>query len=142
MMDEGGRLMKYMLIHCVDESAWSDPATPRPAGLPAYADWFREMDGRGVLLHGHRLSDVSDATSVRIRDRELLVSDGPFAETKEQVGGYDVIDCSDLDEAIEIASKHRAPGTGPSRSARSPGNTARTSAEATPGPVTSSRWAS
>jgi hypothetical protein len=95
-----------MLIHCVDESAWSDPATPRPAGLPAYADWLREMEGRGVLLHGHRLSDVSDATSVRIRDRELLVSDGPFAETKEQVGGYDVIDCSDLDEAIEIASKH------------------------------------
>jgi len=98
--------MRYMLIHCVDESAWSDPATPGPAGLPAYADWFREMEGRGVLLHGHRLSDVSDATSVRIRDRELLVSDGPFAETKEQVGGYDVIDCSDLDEAIEIASKH------------------------------------
>ncbi len=83
--------MRYMLIHCIDESAWSDPATPRPAGLPAYADWFREMDGRGVLLHGHRLRDVSD---------------GPFAETKEQVGGYDVIDCSDLDEAIEIASKH------------------------------------
>ena len=59
-----------------------------------------------MLLHGHRLRDVSDATSVRIRDRELLVSDGPFAETKEQVGGYDVIDCADLDEAIEIASKH------------------------------------
>ena len=98
--------MLYMLIHCVDESAWSDPATPRPAGLPAWADWFDEMEGRGVLRHGHRLRDVSDATTVRIRDRELLVSDGPFAETKEQVGGYDVIDCSDLDEAIEIASKH------------------------------------
>ena len=42
--------MRYMLIHCIDESAWSDPATPRPAGLPAYADWFREMDSRGVLL--------------------------------------------------------------------------------------------
>ena len=97
--------MKYMLIHCVDESAWSDPATPRPAGLPAYTDWLHEMEGRGVLLHGHRLRDVSDATSVRIRDRELLVSDGPFAETKEQVGGYYMVDCGDLDEAIEIAAK-------------------------------------
>ena len=98
--------MRYMLFYCVDESAWSDPATPRPPGLPAYADWFHEMEGRGVLLHGHRLRDVSDATSVRVRDRELLVSDGPFAETKEQVGGYDVIDCADLDEAIEVAAKH------------------------------------
>ena len=98
--------MMYMLIHCVDEAAWSDPAKPRPAGLPAYADWFDEMEGRGVLRHGHRLRDVSDATTVRIRSQELLVADGPFAETKEQVGGYDVIDCADLDEAIEIASKH------------------------------------
>src|SRR5919201_3982998 len=98
--------MKYMLIHCIDESAWSDPATPRPAGLPAYADWLHEMEGRGVLLHGHRLRDVSDATTVRMRGRELLVSDGPFAETKEQVGGYDVIDGAHLEEAIEIAPKH------------------------------------
>ena len=102
--------MRYMLIQCVDESAWSDPATPRPAGLPAYADWFREMDGRGVLLHGHRLRDVSDATSVRIRDRELLVSDGPFAETKEQVGGFYLLECENLDEALEWAKKAPAPG--------------------------------
>src|SRR5258708_18634324 len=98
MMDQGGRLMKYMLIHCIDESAWSDPATPRPAGLPAYADWFHEMEGRGVLLHGHRLRDVSDATSVRIRDRELLVSDAAVAETKEQRGGYAQIHFAHLRE--------------------------------------------
>jgi hypothetical protein len=91
-----------MLIHCVDESAWSDPATPRPAGLPTYADWFREMDGRGVLLHGHRLRDVSDATSVQIRDRELLVSDGPFAETKEQIGGLAIIKADSKQHAIEL----------------------------------------
>jgi hypothetical protein len=48
----------------------------------------------------------SDATTVRVRDAELLVSDGPFVETRELVGGFDVIDCADLDEAIEIASKH------------------------------------
>jgi len=98
--------MMYMLFHCVDESAWSDPATSRPAGLPAYADWFHEMEGRGVLLHGHRLRDVSDATSVRVRDRELLVSDGPFAETKEIICGYDILECDSLDEAVQVASAH------------------------------------
>jgi hypothetical protein len=104
--------MKYMLIHCVDEAAWSDPATPRPAGLPAYADWFDEMEGRGVLRHGHRLRDVSDATTVRIRSQELLVADGPFAETKEQVGGFCLIECRDMDEAVEVAAQHPAAGYG------------------------------
>ena len=49
---------------------------------------------------------VADATTVRIRGGEVLVTDGPFAETKEQIGGFDVIECADLDEAIEVASKH------------------------------------
>ena len=96
--------MMYMLIHCVDESVEGAPGGDQ--GRPAIEDWIAEMEGRGVLRHGHRLRDVSDATSVRMRAGGLLVSDGPFAETKEQVGGYDVIDCADLDEAIEIASKH------------------------------------
>jgi hypothetical protein len=61
-----------------------------------------------LLLHGHRLRDVSDATSVRIRDRELLVSDGPFAETKEQVGGFCLIEAADLDEAVAVAAEHPA----------------------------------
>ena len=51
-------------------------------------------------------SNVSDAATVRVRSKELLVSDGPLAETKEQIAGYKVIDCTDLDEANEIASKH------------------------------------
>jgi hypothetical protein len=59
-----------------------------------------------VRLTGDRLRPVSDATSVSVRDEQLLVSDGPFAETKEQIGGFDIIECRDLDEAIEIASKH------------------------------------
>jgi len=65
-----------------------------------------EMLARGINLHGDRLRDVSDATTVQVRNREVLVSDGPFAETKEQIAGYDVIECADLDEAIEIAAKH------------------------------------
>ena len=99
--------MKYMLIHCIDEAAErsGDPER-RVSGAPAIESWIIQMQGRGVLLHGDRLRYVSDATTVRVRDRELMVSDGPFAETKEQIAGYDVIDCADLDEAIEVASKH------------------------------------
>ena len=99
--------MKYMLIHCIDESAERNrrPEDLQP-GAPSIESWLDEMEGRGVLLHGDRLRYVSDATTVQVRSRELLVSDGPFAETKEQIAGYDVIDCADLDEAIEVASKH------------------------------------
>ena len=99
--------MKYMLIHCIDEAAERSGDTERrvPAA-PSIESWLFEMEGRGVLLHGDRLRNVSDATTVQVRSQELLVSDGPFAETKEQVAGYDVIDCADLDEAIEVASKH------------------------------------
>ena len=99
--------MKYMLIHCIDEAGErSRRAQDRQPEAPSIESWLEEMEGRGVLLHGDRLRYISDATTVRVRDRELLVSDGPFAETKEQIAGYDVIDCADLDEAIEVASKH------------------------------------
>ena len=102
--------MKYMLIHCVDESIMFDPekncTVPGTPAFHALETWVNDLTARGVLLHGDRLRPVSDATTVQVRDDDLLVSDGPFAETKEQVAGYDVIDCADLDEAIEIASRH------------------------------------
>jgi hypothetical protein len=64
-------------------------------------------DGRARRApFGSRLRPVSDATTVRVRAGEVLLSDGPFAETKEQMGGFDLIECKDLDEAIEVASKH------------------------------------
>jgi hypothetical protein len=59
-----------------------------------------------VLRGDARLRPSSDATTVRMRDDEVLLSDGPFAESKEQMGGYDLIECADLDEAIDVASKH------------------------------------
>ena len=89
--------MRYMLIHCIDEAAERDRGTPAAPGAPAIEDWLEEMEGRGVLVHGNRLRYVSDATTVQVRRQELLVSDGPFAETKEQIAGYDVIDCADAD---------------------------------------------
>jgi hypothetical protein len=97
--------MRYMLMICVDESIELSPEERSAVG-PSTEAWVEEMDGRGVRLHGDRLRPVSDATTVRTRDGELLVSDGPFAETREQIAGYDVIECADLDEAIEVASKH------------------------------------
>jgi hypothetical protein len=65
-----------------------------------------EIERRGASLGGARLRPVVDATTVRVRDGETLVSDGPFAETKDFVGGIDIIECADLDDAIAIAAGH------------------------------------
>jgi hypothetical protein len=93
--------MKYLLIHTYDPN--DEHSTE---GMPPFQSWLEEMTARGVSLDGGYLAEPSDATTVQVRDREVLLSDGPFAETKEQIAGFDVIECADLDEAIEIASKH------------------------------------
>lgn len=97
--------MKYMLMICGDESVELTPEEEAAMG-PDTESWVTEMDGRGVRLEGDRLRPVSDATSVRVRDTEVLIVDGPFAETKEQIAGFDIIECPDLDEAIGVAAKH------------------------------------
>ena len=97
--------MKYMLMIWVDEAAEST-ADEDAAMLIAVKSWVEKLTEQGVRLTGGPLRSVAEGRIVRIRDDELLVSDGPFAETKEQIAGYDVIDCADLDEAIEVASKH------------------------------------
>jgi hypothetical protein len=66
------------------------------------------MRQRGVLRDGVGLCPPGDATTIRVRDDAMLIVDGPFAETKEQIGGFSLIECADLDEAIEIASRHPA----------------------------------
>ena len=103
--------MQYMLIHCVDDAIAEETelSTDTERSLTS---WIEEMTRRGVLRDGGRLSPARDATTVRVRDEDVLIADGPFAETKEQVAGYDVIECADLDEAIEIASKHPTAGMG------------------------------
>jgi hypothetical protein len=103
--------VKYMLIHCVAESE-ELPEGGKPEAEGDLQAWLDEMEGRGVLETGDRLRPTSEATTVRLRNGEALVLDGPFAETKEQVAGFDIIDCADLDEAIEIASKHPCAGLG------------------------------
>ncbi|MGO9877177.1 MAG: YciI family protein [Acidimicrobiia bacterium] len=98
--------MRYLLMICTDESA--DAATSpgeAAASTAEYGVFMEEMGTRGVIQGGERLRPTADATTVRVRDGETVTSDGPFAETKEQIGGYFVVDCKDLDEAIEIAAK-------------------------------------
>ncbi len=94
--------MRYMLLICGTEGEIVDDGTP---GM-TIDEWVEEMDGRGVRRDGSRLRPVSDATTVRLQRGEVVLSDGPFAETKEQIAGFDIIECEDLDEAIEVASKH------------------------------------
>jgi hypothetical protein len=98
--------MEYVLLICGDETAGEAMSPAESAAtLAEYGKFSEEMAARGVLRGGNRLRPTTDATTVRVRDGETLTSDGPFAETKEQIGGYFVVDCKNLDEAIEVASK-------------------------------------
>ncbi|TCO65923.1 YCII-related domain-containing protein [Actinocrispum wychmicini] len=90
-----------MLLICGDETS-AEHAQDGCGG------WSAEMIERGVIVGGGGLHPPTDATTVRVRDDAVLLTDGPFAETKEQMGGFCLIDCADLDEAIEIAAKHPA----------------------------------
>jgi hypothetical protein len=94
--------MRFMLLICHDSSF-----TERTVKGDSAA-WLEEMERRGVRKHGDRLRPAAEAKTVSMRDGQLLVHDGPFAETKDEVAGYDIIECADFDEAIEIASKHAA----------------------------------
>jgi hypothetical protein len=103
--------MRYMMLICVDEVERRQQVERRSREEAAetmrrMAAWLSDVDGWRVRLHGGELQPVSSATTVRQRDGRLLVTDGPFAETKEQIAGYDVIECAHLDEAIEVASRH------------------------------------
>ncbi len=93
--------MYFMMFVATDPEA--EPYSPDRDNTE---DWVKEMDGRGVRIHGDRLRPVEDATSVRIRNDELLVTDGPFAETKEWIAGFDVLECADLAEAVSVAAQH------------------------------------
>jgi hypothetical protein len=98
--------MRYALLICTDESSMAArSAEEASASLNEYVAFGDEMGKRGVLQGGERLRPTTDATTVRVRDGEVLTSDGPFAETKEQMGGFFLVDCKDLDEAIDVASK-------------------------------------
>ena len=98
--------MRYMLLIYGDEAAWS-ALSPDEQGaqLQGYADYSKWLVGKGWMRSGEPLHDTAQATTVRVRDGETLTTDGPFAETKEQLGGFYLIECDDLDQAIEAAAR-------------------------------------
>ena len=97
--------MKYMLLTYLDEKAWlSLSPEEQKREMDACAPHVEKLLATGKLLAGAPLHPTSTATTVRNRDGKRLVTDGPFAETREQLGGYTLIEAGDLDEAIEIAA--------------------------------------
>lgn len=95
--------MKYMLLIYSDETAWSE--SEREHCYAESIQLTQELHAKGQYLGASPLHPVSTATSVRVRDGKRMITDGPFAETREQLGGYFLIDAKDLDEAIAIAGR-------------------------------------
>ena len=95
--------MKYMLLIYSDENAWTD--AERQSCYAESAEFTHELNARGQYVSANPLQPVSMATSVRVRDGKRLVTDGPFAETREQLGGYFLVESKDLNEAIAIAGR-------------------------------------
>jgi hypothetical protein len=97
--------MKFLLLHYVDETAHMDAEKTRE-DQALLASWLEDTIARGVNLQGSYLQRSQNAATIRARDGELLLTDGPFAETKEQIAGFDIIECADMREAIDVASAH------------------------------------
>ncbi|MGZ4674111.1 MAG: YciI family protein [Ilumatobacteraceae bacterium] len=93
--------MRYMMFVATDPAA--EPYDPAADNIEA---WVDEHDASGKRVMGDRLRPIEDATTVRRREGKVLVTDGPFAETREWIAGFDILECADLDEAIAIASDH------------------------------------
>lgn len=98
--------MRYlMLIYGNEAAAATASQTEQQAEMEAYNEFTRIVRERGALLAGEALHPTSSATTVRLRNNKVLATDGPFAETKEQLGGFYMLQCANLDEAIELATK-------------------------------------
>jgi hypothetical protein len=96
--------MQYLLMCCFNEERWESIAEPeRAAIMRDYAAWVESTVKRGQHLATGRLQPTSAATTIRVRNGKAVITDGPFAETKEQLGGYHLVECKNLDEAIAIA---------------------------------------
>ena len=95
--------MNYLLLICTDGVSTPEIAETMREHTPK---WAQEMDARGVRLLGNGLEGRDSAKTVRVRDGQTLITDGPFADSKEFIGGLDIIVAESLDEAIEVAAKH------------------------------------
>lgn len=93
--------MRFLMLVCND----TQPVPPSTGGMDI-EEWVAKNDGDGVRLMGDRIQGEDAATTIRVRDEEVLITDGPFIETKEVLAGFDVLECRDLAHAIEVASAH------------------------------------
>lgn len=102
--------MKYLLLVCWDTERMNGMTEPEPGSPPPTEDegfsWLDDLRARGRWVIGDQLAPPRRARSVRVRDGRRLVTDGPFTETKEAVGGFDLIEADSLEEAVEIAAGH------------------------------------
>ena len=102
--------MKYLLLVCWDKERMDGQTEPDPGVLPPQDEepfpWVEDLRAQGIWLIGDQLAPPRRARSVRVRGGKRLVTDGPFAETKEAVGGFDLLECDSLEQAVEIAATH------------------------------------
>ena len=99
--------MKYMLLVCWDAERMNAQEEPKPGEREVESfPWLDDLQERGRWVIGDQLAPPRRARSVRVRDGKKVVTDGPFAETKEILGGFDIIEAESLDEAVEIAAGH------------------------------------
>lgn len=100
--------MKYLLLVCWDTEHMNAQTEPGPdeGGNEDGFPWSNDLQARGIWLIGDQLAPPRRARSVRVREGKTLVTDGPYAETKESVGGFDLLECGSLEEAVEIAAAH------------------------------------
>jgi hypothetical protein len=98
--------MQYLLMCCIDEALWANlPEAQRGRIMDEYGKLVRDLKKSGRLLAGAKLDRCASAVTVREKHGKPLIVDGPFAETKEQLGGYHLIECQDRDEAVAIARR-------------------------------------
>jgi hypothetical protein len=93
--------MKYLMLVCADASA--EPYDPAQDNVES---WVTEMDSKGVRLLGDRLATMKSVKTVKRRNGSVIVTDGPFVESKEVIVGFDVLECGNINEAVEVAAKH------------------------------------
>jgi hypothetical protein len=105
-VDKGG-VMRYALFVCADENEELSEEDVQERWR-AFMSFQEDMEARGALVFLQRLQPTSTATKVSKRGGGLVVADGPFAETREQIAGFYVLECQDLDEALELAARNPA----------------------------------
>ena len=98
--------MQYLLMCCFEEKAWNAiPEKEREVVMRDYGAWVDAVTANGQYLAGGKLKASAASTTVRVKNGKPVITDGPFAETREQLGGYHIVECSDLDEALALAAR-------------------------------------